>query len=189
MSARRQRGKARFQKFHRREQVGNQDEQAALASDFGGAFERRDQVGGRARGSFLQREHELAQVAGAIARGKIVTNGIIECQRADGIALLEQKIAERRCERVRVITLGVAQRAVAHRLTTIDEELAAQVRLVFKLLDVVAIAARVELPIDVTWIVTGRVLAIFCKLDGEAMIRTAMKAIPKALHHDARAEF
>ena len=49
----------------------------------------------------------------------------------------------------------------------IDDELAAQVRLVLELLDERAVAARQHLPVDVARIVTLHVGTILAELDGD----------------------
>ena len=72
-------------------------------------------------------------MAGAIARGQIFADRFIEGQQAHGVALLREKVGERRGEGAGVVGLGVAARAEGHRAAVIDEQVAAQVRLVLEL--------------------------------------------------------
>ena len=53
----------RFQFADRREQVGEQHDEAALAGRLGDLLQRRGQVGARAGGGLLQAEHQPVQVA------------------------------------------------------------------------------------------------------------------------------
>jgi len=65
----------------------------------------------------------------------------------------------------------------------------AQVGFVLELLEIVSVAARVEPPIDISRIVSRRVLAVFGELDGEAMLGAAVQAVPEAFHYHARPQF
>ena len=71
----------------------------------------------------------------------------------------------------------------------IDEEEAAEIGFVFEFLDVVAVGAADEAPIDETGVVAGGVLAIFREFNGEPVKWAAMKAVPESFHNDAGAEF
>src|SRR4051812_36395380 len=100
-----------------------------------------------------------------------------------------QKIRERCRERRRVMRLGITERAVVHRLALVDDELAAQIRFVLEFLDEVAVRAPEDFPIEITQIVTGRVLPVLGKLDREAVIRTTMNPVPKTFDDRARPQF
>src|SRR5262245_35686242 len=59
--------------------------------------------------------------------------------------------------------------------------MAIEVGLLLELLDVVAIGARVHLPVDGRDVVAGHVLAVLGELDAKALEGTAMQAGEKAL--------
>ena len=70
----------------------------------------------------------------------------------------------------------IAARAVAHRAADVEQEVAIEVRLLLELLDVVAIAARVDLPVDRRRSSPGMVLPVLGELDAEALERAAVQA-------------
>ena len=71
--------------------------------------------------------------------------------------------------------------AVAHRLAGVDEQPRDEVRLLLVLLEVVALGAAVDLPVDVLDVVAGGVLAVLGELDGEPVPRAAVPAGEVAL--------
>src|SRR5687767_3423560 len=113
-------------------------------------------------------------MAWSMARGKVIAHGISKSQEADGVTLHFEEITERRGECGSVFSFGVAGRAVGHGFALINQEEAAQVRFVFEFLDVVAVGASDEAPIDKASVVAWGVLAIFCELNRETVKRTAM---------------
>src|SRR5688572_29316592 len=115
----------------------------------------------------------------AMAGGHEIPDGFVEGQQADGIALQMKKVRERRRERRRVVRLRITERAIVHRLALIDDELAAQIRFVLEFLDEVTVGARKDLPVEITQVVTRRVLAVLGEFHREAVIRAAMNAVPK----------
>ena len=66
--------------------------------------------------------------------------------------------------------------------------MAVEIGLLLELLDVVAIAARVDLPVDRGEIVARHVLAILGELDAEALERAAVQTGEEALDDRARLE-
>ena len=113
---------------------------------------------------------------GAMPRRQVVGDLLVEREQADRVALREQEIGERRGQRAGVLALGVRRRAEAHRAAQVDEQVAAQVRLVLEPLDVVAVGAGEEPPVEIARVVAGRVRAILAELDREAVVRAAMDA-------------
>lgn len=95
-------GEVAFQRGDGREEVREQHHEAALADDFDDALERGGEVGGGTAGRFLQREHEVAEVAGAVAGGEVFADLVVEGQHADGVALLVKEEGEGSGEGVRV---------------------------------------------------------------------------------------
>ena len=130
----------------------------------------------------------MTQMTGAMAGRQIFPDSLVEGQQPDGVALEVEKISERGSERVGVLRLGPAERAVGHRAAVIDEQTATQISLVLKLFNEVPVGAGVEAPVQVTWVVAGRVLAILGELHREAVIRTAMHPVPESLDDHPRAQ-
>src|SRR5262245_55806011 len=67
-------------------------------------------------------------------------------------------------------------RSVRHRAADVEHQMAVEIGFFFELLDVKAVAARVDLPVDRGQIVAGDVLPVLGELDAEALERTAMQA-------------
>src|SRR5258707_1081708 len=120
-------------------------------------------------------------MAGAMSRGQIFANLFVEGEQSHSIALQIEEIGQCSCQRGGVFRFGVAQRTETHRAAVVREQIAAQIGFVFKFFDEITIAAGENAPIDITRIIALGVLAIFGEFDGEAVIRTAMKPVPKSL--------
>ena len=188
MPARAEVAEARAEFGGRREQIGDQHDEAALADRFGDPLQRAREIG-RAAGRFaVEHAVQAAEVAGAVPRRQVVGDFVVEREQADGVALRGQEVGERRGERAGVVALGVLGRAVAHRAAHVDDEVAAQVRFVLEPLDVVAIGAGEEPPVEIARVVAGRVRAVLAELDGEAVVRTAMDAGVETFDDDAGAQ-
>ena len=63
-----------------REQVGDQEEQTALAHEFRHAAQRLAEIRGAAFGFFFQREHELAEMPVPVSRGQIIADALRKYQ-------------------------------------------------------------------------------------------------------------
>ena len=103
--------------------------------------------------------------------------------------MLKEKVGEGGGQCVRIIGFGPIAGAEGHRATLIDQQVATQIGFIFKLLDVVAVAAGVHAPVDIARVIAGYVLAVLRELDREAVVGAAVDAVPEALHHNARAQF
>ena len=71
----------------------------------------------------------------------------------------------------------------------IDDEETAQVCFILEFLDEVTIGFTHHAPINEPRVIARRILTIFGEFDGETVVRTTVKSIPKTLHHDASAQF
>src|SRR5437867_672255 len=98
-------------------------------------------MSGATGGRFLEREHQSAQVAGAMAGGKIIADLFIEGEQADGVALEVEEIRESGGEGGGVLSFGVAERAVGHGPAEVGEQVAAEVGFVLEFFDEVTVAA------------------------------------------------
>ena len=72
-------------------------------------------------------------------------------------------------------------RAIAHRPAGVQHEVAAEVGLVLEPLDVVAVGAREEPPVEVAGVVARGVLAVLAELDREAVVGAAVDALDESL--------
>jgi len=127
-------------------------------------------------------------VARLVPGRQVVSNCLVEREQACRVALLVEEPGQGRRQRSSVFGLRVADRAEAHRSAVVHEQVAAKVRLVLELLHVATVRAGEQPPIEIPRVVAGGILAVFGKLDGEAVIGTAMEPRPKALDHHAGAQ-
>src|SRR5262245_60506432 len=67
--------------------------------------------------------------------------------------------------------------------------MAVEIRFLLEFLDVVAVAARVDLPVDRRQIIAGDVLTVLGELDAEALERAAVKAGEEPLDDRPRFQF
>ena len=114
MAAGSQRGQVALQAFQGREEVGDQNNEAALADDVRGTFERGGQISAATCGWLLKRMHQMAQMSGAMARGQVLAELLVESEQADRIALQVEEIREGRRQSGSIVCLGVGDRAIGH---------------------------------------------------------------------------
>ena len=119
----------------------------------------------------IERDEQVPQMSGLRARRQRIHDAIAESDEPDAVALPVHQIAERRREAGGVVELRDAARGVCHRSADVDEQLAVKVGFLFELLDVVAVAPRVDLPVHRGEVVAGDVLAVLGELDAEALER------------------
>src|SRR5204863_2088773 len=129
------------------------------------------------------------EMAGAMARGQVLADLLVKGEQTDGVALEVEEISQGRGESIGVLGFGVVERSVGHRPAVIDKQMAAQVGFVLKFLDEVPVAASVEAPVQVAGIVAGGILSVFCELDGETVIGTAVQPVPETLDDHPGAQF
>src|SRR5438034_2792817 len=138
-----------FEVFDGSEEIGEQHHEAAFADDFDDALEGRGQIRGLSAGRFLQREHDMPEMAGAMAGREVLADLFVEGEQADGVALQIKKIGEGGSEGSGVLGLGVAERTVSHGAAAIGEEVAAEIGFVLEFLDEIAVTAGEDAPIQV----------------------------------------
>lgn len=173
------------------EGVGEEDDEGAPVELFGeeveglGDFEGWGlEVGGLdGLEKFVEFGEEVLSVGGAGAGGG---GGVAQEGKTEGIALAMEELNEN-CggidaegEFVGTVDVAVALEGVEHGGGGIDNELAAQVGLLFELFDIEAVGAPIEAVVDVTGAFAGVVLPIVGELDGEAVKRTFMSASDEA---------
>jgi hypothetical protein len=76
-----------FQRIHRREQIGNENDQTAFSDEFGGAAKRFRKRGFFSSVGLFEREHELTQMAVPMTRGEIIAHAFVERDQTRRIAL------------------------------------------------------------------------------------------------------
>ena len=90
---------------------------------------------------------------------------LVEHGAADGVLLAQQQIRQRGGGRDRVVVLGQRPAAVFHAGRDIDQQAAAEVGVLFVLLDVEPVLLGPDLPIDAAQVVARRVFAVLQELD------------------------
>ena len=116
----------------------------------------------------------VANCACVAAGGRMLRCLAVEQDQADRVLLLDQQHGQRDDQRGGVVELRQRAGAVVHRGAGIDHERDPQVAFFFVLLDVMAIGAPEDAPVEPAQIVAGRVFAVLGELDVEAVERTAM---------------
>src|SRR6516162_685815 len=104
---------------------------------------------------------------------------------ADGIALMQHQVGQRRGNILRILKLAEVLPLVPHAAGGVEEEMGPEVGLLLILLDEVPIGLAVGAPIDVADLVTGIVLAVLGELDAEALIGALVNAGEEALNEIA----
>ncbi len=107
-------------------------------------------------------------------------------RQTDRILLLDHHVRKRRGKIGGVLDLpNVPRRCVLHRATRIHHDVRFEIRLLFVLLDVVAIGLTVNLPVNVFDLITGHVLPMLSELDAEAVIGTLVQACDEAFDDES----
>src|SRR6185295_10167353 len=78
VAARAETGEVFPERLNGRQEIGDQHHQSAFAHDFDDTLERRGEIGGGAGGGLFEREHQVPQMAGAMARGEILADLLVE---------------------------------------------------------------------------------------------------------------
>ena len=64
--------------------------------------------------------------------------------------------------------------------------MAAEIRFVLELFQIVTIRARIQTPVEIARVIAGRVLAILGELNRETVIGAAVQSVPESFDHDPR---
>ena len=121
-----------------------------------------------------------------LVAGRYCADLFVEHDQSDGIVLARRQIRERGGEKLAVLQLADAARAVAHRRARIEQNHQPGVGLAFVASDVSALGAGVDIPVDEARIVAFDVRAIFLELLAEAVVRRAMQTGEKTFDRRAR---
>ena len=130
------------------QQIGDEYHEAALTDAVRQQVERLGDVGAVAEGQRVERHEDRPQVAWTCAgrqhRGDCVIEG---CQR-DSVALPVHQIRKACGQHRTVSQLGDTTRCVSHGCADVQQQMAIEVRFLLELLDVIPVAAGVDLPVD-----------------------------------------
>jgi hypothetical protein len=115
----------------------------------------------------------------------------IKCNQADTVLLVKNQIGQRRGEAFRIFQLRKRGTIALklHALASVEQEITNQIGLLLVLLQVVLVGLAKDFPIDIPEIVAGDIFPVLGKLNGKAMIRTAMCPGHKSFDDDACPEF
>ena len=111
---------------------------------------------------------------------------LVEGDDADAIALPLRQVGHARADEAAVLELGKALARELHRPRDVEQDRHVRVSVGLILLDVIAIGARVEAPVDAADVVAGDVAAMLGKVDRGAEERRPVQPVDEALHHRAR---
>ena len=127
-------------------------------------------------------------MARAGAERNRLADGFVEDGAAHGILLSEEQVSERGGDRDGVVVLRHRAAAVFHAGRDIDQQAAAEVRVLLVLLHVEAVLLGPDFPIDAAEVVARRVLAVLQELDRLPEVRAAVHAAEQPFDnvHDAR---
>ena len=170
------------------EQIGDQHHHAALGQRVAELMERLRHVGFLTQGEPIERDEGGTEMARPCAGRQQADDLVVERHEPNRVALAVHQVGERCRETGAVLELRHAARAIGHRSADVEHHVAIEVGFLFEFLDVVAIAARVDLPVDCGEVVAGNVLAVLRELDAEAFERAAVEAGQEAFDDRAGLE-
>jgi len=110
----------------------------------------------------------------------------VEGDDADAVALALGEVAEARPDETAVLELADPAATEAHRLRHVEQDAEVRVGVRLILLDVVAIGAGVQPPVDAPDVIAGDVAAVLGEVDRGAEERRAMQAVDEAFDDVAR---
>ena len=170
------------------EEVADEEDDAAAADLAGEVGEDAGDGGGPGGDVAGEEVADLVDLREGIGAGLVRTGRGVEDGEGDGVTLEEDEVGEARGDGAGVVELGDFAGAILHGLAAIEEEVGDEVRLLLVLLDVVAVAAAEDFPVEMPGVVAGDVFAMLRKLDGESAEGGAVRAGHVALDDAARLE-
>jgi len=109
----------------------------------------------------------------------------LECDQADCVSLEQHKIGKGSSKISGVSELCDVTRRVPHGTRGVQEKIGPQIGFFFELLDVVAVCASPDFPVNVTEGIAGHVRPVFRKFYGEAVVRTSVEAGDESFDHES----
>ena len=144
------------------------------------------------RGRSRSARARAARAAGAWPTAARIDDVVVERREPDAVALRAREIGEARREIAAVVELGHAPRlplrvaAIAHRRRHVEQHDEVRVRVRLELLHVVAVAPRVQAPVDAPDVVARHVRAMLGEVGGRPEVRRPMQAVDEPLDDDLR---
>ena len=187
------------------EEVGDEDDQAAAGDFVGEVMEGIGDVGGFGGGELFEAFEDLIEVAGAVALGDVEADVGVEGGEADEILLAGEHVGEGGGEDggvfefrgagggggLRFFAFGLRGGGVAegHGGGGVEADGGAEVGFLLVLLNVVAVGAGEDGPVEVFEFIAGDVFAVLGELDGEAFVGGFVEAGESAFDDAADGEF
>jgi hypothetical protein len=140
------------------------------------------EIGVRADFRFLDSVQEAEKLSLACGRGDVVFDVFVEDNEAGGVALLRGHVDETGRHVAREIEFVDGMRAIAHGGAGVEQDQQLGIRFAAIALQIHALAAGEDIPIDVAQIVTRRVGAVLGELLAETEIGGAVQAGDEAVH-------
>ena len=112
-----------------------------------------------------------------------------EQRQADGVSLLHRQMSQTGCQQDGVAQLRLPRIAHRHRTTDVDDQVQIDVCLGVVLFDVQPVLSAIDLPIEVSEVVSGEVFAMRRKIDRKSHVWAAMQTMQKSLDDPARNDF
>src|SRR5690606_12809624 len=167
-------------------EVRNEDEDAAAAVVLGELREWSAELARLAGAGAVERVQDEIEVSGG---GRHVLDDVaVERGEPDPVALLVREVREAGGEEAGVAELGAALPAVAHGAGNVQQDRDVGVGVRLELLDVEAVGARVEPPVDAANGVARDVSPVLGEVQREPEVRRAVQPVDEPLDDGARDE-
>ena len=173
------------------EEVGDGDDQGALADFLSGGVQGLDQGGAALGLEGGELVHDEVEVGGAAFGRDFLTVIGTDAPETDGVALMRGEVGEGGAElagEVHAGALAWGGVGVVHGAAGIDDEAEAEVGVGFEFLDVKAVGAAPGAPVEAAGVIAGDVLAVLGELEGGAFDGGAVATRDAAEHGLARVE-
>ena len=168
------------------EEIGEDDDEGALADFFRDGVEGGDEAGGTGWFDLLDGGEKPFEMRGAAGGRDFEVELVRADGEAGGIALVDEKVGEGCGDFPGVFDFRFLAGALEiHGARGIDDEVGAEVGIGLEFLDVETIGAGEGLPVEAARIVSGNVFPILCELDGGTTVRGAVFSCDVAHHRDA----
>ncbi len=169
------------------EEIAQDDHQAAAADALRNQVERASGCRSRTTPERLQGNQYLLEICPGGVRGQKRGDGLIEEGQSDRILLVNHHVGKRGSKGGGIVQFGdLPRRCECHRPAGVQHQVRLQVCLFLVLLDVEAVGSPVDLPVNVTDLITRHVRPVFRKLHAEAVIGAAMESRNEAFHDQPR---
>ena len=154
--------------------VGQDDDERASSGLLGQLVQHRDEARPASGPRLAKRVEDDLQVGGVAARRDLGGGFLRDVQESGGVALVDDEVAERGGETLGVVEPGAVLARESHRAAAVEHDVAAQVGLGLEFLEVIAVGACEDAPVEPPDVVAGDVVAVLGELDAGASVRAAV---------------